>query len=147
IAQIAAAAAPSVASFLLTSKPDAASIIAQQRRCGVNTIQICDRLPTHSYKELQEALPGITVVQVIHVTGQNSIAEAAALAPYVDGLLLDSGNPRLPVKELGGTGRTHDWNISKTIRELVDIPVFLAGGLNPDNVTEAIRHVGPFAID
>jgi phosphoribosylanthranilate isomerase len=147
IAQIAATLPPSVSSFLLTSKQDAASIIAQQRRCRVNTIQICDRLPTDSYKELQEAMPGIAIVQVIHVTGQESIDEAAALAPYVDGLLLDSGNLALPVKELGGTGRTHDWNISKTIRELVDIPIFLAGGLNPDNVAQAIQQVGSFAID
>jgi phosphoribosylanthranilate isomerase len=73
-------------------------------------------------------------------------AEMAA-APHVEALLLDSGNPTLPVKELGGTGRTHDWSISRQILEAVGIPVFLAGGLNPANVTAAIRHVGPFGID
>jgi phosphoribosylanthranilate isomerase len=65
----------------------------------------------------------------------------------VDAILLDSGNPSLPVKELGGTGRTHDWRISRTIRELVSVPVFLAGGLRPTNIVDAIEAVGPFAVD
>lgn len=147
IAQIAAVVPPAVASFLLTSQQDTASIIAQQRRLGVNTIQICDRLQSGGYEDLHEAMPGIAIVQVIHVTGEESIEEAVSVAPYVDGILLDSGNPSLPVKELGGTGRTHDWNISRRIRELVDVPIFLAGGLNANNVSEAIRQVGPFAVD
>jgi len=147
IAEIAAIVPPGVSSFLLTSKQDAASIIAQQRRCGVNTIQLCDRLVSGSYQDLRRAMPGISIVQVIHVTGEESIEEALSVAPYVDGILLDSGDPFSPVKELGGTGRTHDWSISKRIRELLDIPVFLAGGLNPDNVAEAIRRVGPFGVD
>jgi phosphoribosylanthranilate isomerase len=147
IAQIVATVPPSVSSFLLTSKQDTASIIAQQRRTGVNTIQICDRLQSGRYEDLREAMPGIAIVQVIHVTGQESIEEAVSVAPHVDGLLLDSGNQSLAVKELGGTGRTHDWSLSRRIRELVDVPIFLAGGLNADNVAEAVRQVGPFGID
>ena len=70
-----------------------------------------------------------------------------AIAPHVDGILLDSGNQSLTIKELGGTGRIHDWEISRAIREAVDVPVLLAGGLNADNVVEAIRLVRPFAVD
>ena len=147
IAEIAAVVPPGVASFLLTSQQDPAAIIAQQRGCGVNTLQLCDCLSLESYRALREALPGIALVQVIHVTGTDSIAEAVEVAPYVDGLLLDSGNPALPIKELGGTGRTHNWNISAKIRELVGIPLFLAGGLNADNIADAIAQVGPFGID
>lgn len=147
IAQIAAVIPPSVSSFLLTSKQDAASIVAQQRRCGVNTIQICDRLQSGSYKDLRDAMPGIAIVQVIHITGKESVEEAVSVAPYVDGILLDSGDQSLPVKELGGTGRTHDWSISTRIRELMDVPIFLAGGLDPDNVADAIKRVGPFGVD
>jgi phosphoribosylanthranilate isomerase len=106
IAQIAATIPPGVASFLLTSQEDAASIIEQQRRCKTNTIQICDRIPVNDYKKLRGALPGISLVQVIHVTGEESIEEAITVAPYVNGILLDSGNQSLPVKEWGGTGRT-----------------------------------------
>ena len=147
IAPIAAIVPPAVSSFLLTSKQDTESIIAQQRRCGVDTLQLCDRLDSGSYRDLREALPGITLVQVVHITGPKSIDEAISIARYVDGVLLDSGNQSLPVKVLGGTGRVHDWQISRAIREAVDIPVFLAGGLNPNNVGEAIRQVGPFGLD
>jgi phosphoribosylanthranilate isomerase len=147
IAQVAAMVPPTVSSVLLTSKVDTLGIIAQQRRLGVNTIQICDRLLFGTYDDLRQALPGISIIQSIHVTGEESIKEAVAIAPHVHGLLLDSGNQALATKELSGTGRIHDWVISRRIRELVDIPIFLAGGLNCDNVIAAIRQVGPFGVD
>lgn len=147
IAEIAATVPPGISSFLLTCKEDAAAIIDQQRRLRVNTIQICDRLPHGSHRELREALPGVSLVQVIHVTGPEAVDEAMAVAPYVDAVLLDSGNQSLAIKELGGTGRTHDWRLSREIREAIDVPLFLAGGLNPSNVAAAIREVQPFGID
>ena len=147
IAVIAAEIPPPVASFLLTSKRDAPSIIAQQKRCGVNTLQMCDAVHDGCYEELRANLPGISLVQVIHITGPDSIEEASSASAHVDALLLDSGNQKLAVKELGGTGRTHDWRISRAICEAVAIPVFLAGGLNPENVCDAIRGVGPFGLD
>ena len=147
IAEIAAIVPPGVSSFLLTCLQDAPSIIGQQRRLRVNTIQICDRLTSGSYQEIHDALPGIKLVQVIHVTGPESVDEAIAVAPHVDAILLDSGNQSLAIKELGGTGRTHDWSLSRTIREAIEVPLFLAGGLNPMNVAAAIREVQPFGID
>jgi len=147
IAEIAATVPPAVATFLLTSKQDAASIIAQQRRCGVNTIQICDRLEEGSYQDLRDAMPGISLVQVIHVAGEESIEEAVSVAPHVNAILLDSGNQSLAVKELGGTGRAHNWAVSARLRERVGVPVFLAGGLRPENVREAIDQVKPFGVD
>jgi len=121
--------------------------VAQQHRCRTNTIQICDRLTHGSYEELRHALPGISIVQVVHVAGPESVDEAIALAPDVDAILLDSGNPSLATKELGGTGRTHNWTISRKIREQIPIPLFLAGGLTASNVRQAIAEVGPFALD
>jgi phosphoribosylanthranilate isomerase len=147
IAEIAAMVPPGVASFLLTCKQDVSSIIDQQRRLRVNTIQICDRLVEGSYDDLRKALPGVSLVQVIHVTGPESVEEAHAVAPNVDAILLDSGNQSLKVKELGGTGRTHDWSLSRMIRETINVPLFLAGGLKAENVAEAIRRVQPFGID
>ena len=147
IAEIAAPVPPGVASFLLTCKQDVASIIDQQRRTRVNTIQICDRLVDGTYEDLRQALPGISLVQVIHVTGPEAVHEALAISSHVDAILLDSGNQSLRVKELGGTGRTHDWALSRAIRESVEVPVYLAGGLKPENVAEAIRAVGPFGVD
>lgn len=147
IAEIAARAPPGVASFLLTSRTDAAGIIAQQQRTRVNTLQLVDRPQPGVYAELRRRLPGIAIVQVIHVTSEASLAEARAVAGEVDALLLDSGNPALAVKELGGTGRVHDWQVSRAIRQAVDVPVFLAGGLHAENVAEAIARVGPFGVD
>jgi phosphoribosylanthranilate isomerase len=147
IVEIAATIPPGVSSFLLTCKQDAASIVDQQHRLGVNTIQICDRLTDGSYQDLREALPGVSLVQVVHVTGPEAVDEAIAVAPHVDAVLLDSGNQSLAVKELGGTGRTHDWSLSRKIRESIEAPLFLAGGLNPSNVAAAIREVQPFGID
>lgn len=147
IAEIAASTPPPVATFLLTSLQRAESIVAQQRRVRTTTLQLCDRLSSASHRELRQALPGIGIVQVVHVTGPESVDEALAVAAEVDAILLDSGNPSLPVKELGGTGRRHDWDLSRRIREAVPVPVFLAGGLDPGNVAEAIRQVGPFALD
>jgi phosphoribosylanthranilate isomerase len=147
IAEIAATIPPGVGSFLLTCHQDVDAIIDQQRRLRVNTIQICDRLPPRSYERLRESLPGVSLVQVIHVTGSESVAEAIAIAPEVDAILLDSGNQSLAIKELGGTGRTHDWKLSRTIREAIEVPLFLAGGLKPENVAAAILAVQPFGID
>jgi phosphoribosylanthranilate isomerase len=147
IAQIAARVPPGVATFLLTCKQDVEAIIDQQRRLRVNTIQICDRLKSGDHEQLRKALPGISLVQVIHVTGRESVAEAMAVAPFVDAILLDSGNQSLTVKELGGTGRTHDWNLSREIRESISVPLFLAGGLKGENVRAAITAVRPFGVD
>ena len=147
IAEIAARTPPAVSTFLLTSKTEVNSILDQHKRCRTNTIQLCDRLLEGTYEDLINALPGISIVQVIHVTGEESIEEAAAIAGRVHGILLDSGNQNLPVKKLGGTGRTHDWIISQKIREAINIPLFLAGGLNQDNIQTAVSTVHPFAVD
>lgn len=147
IAEIAAVIPPGVASFLLTSEQDAESIVAQQRRCRTNTLQLVDRISVSTYQELRRELPGVGLVQVVHVTGEEAITESITVSEFVDAILLDSGNQSLPVKELGGTGRTHDWTISRKIVESVNVPVYLAGGLKAENVAEAIRQVQPFGVD
>jgi len=147
IKEIAAVIPPAISSFLLTCRQNVDEIIGQQKRLGINTIQICDRLEKGSHKQLRKSLPGVSLIQVIHVTGPESVEEAVAVAPNVDAILLDSGNQTLAIKELGGTGRVHDWRLSARIREAVEIPLFLAGGLNSANVADAINHVRPFGVD
>ncbi|MFO0755380.1 MAG: phosphoribosylanthranilate isomerase [Byssovorax sp.] len=147
IAEIASTVPPPVATFLLTSRRDADGIVQQHTICRTSTIQLVDAVEPSALKELRRRLPGVKLVQVIHVMGEQSIEEARAVAGLVDALLLDSGNPTLQVKELGGTGRVHDWEISRQIRERVDRPVFLAGGIGASNVGEAIRAVQPFGLD
>jgi phosphoribosylanthranilate isomerase len=147
IRAIARAVPPPIATFLLTCHQRVADIVAQQQRCGTNTVQLCDRLVEGSYAELRAAMPGVAVVQVIHVNGRESVQQAVNVAPHVDALLLDSGNQRLATKELGGTGRTHDWQLSTEIRRAVRVPIFLAGGLRAENVRDAIGQVEPWGVD
>jgi phosphoribosylanthranilate isomerase len=147
IARIAAAMPPDVATFLLTSRTDAAAIAEHHRSVGTTTIQIVDAVPAGTYRRLRSLAPGVNLVQVLHVEGNQTIEDAVRIAPEVDALLLDSGRPGAPVKELGGTGRTHDWAVSRTIRDTVSCPVYLAGGLHAGNVAEAIETVAPFGVD
>lgn len=147
IEEIAAAAPPNISTFLLTSRTDPITVIDQVRRTCVNTVQLCDRMPAGAHAELRAALPGVSVVQVIHVADEGSIVEARDCQDQIDALLLDSGNQRLAMKELGGTGRIHDWTVSRRIVGEVQVPVFLAGGLRTENVAEAIRTVRPYGVD
>ena len=147
IRQIAKTVPPPVATFLLTSETSVKEIIEHHKRTNTSTIQIVDSLSSGTYYQLKEALPGIKIVQVIHVLNEKSVDEAITISEMVDALLLDSGNPRLKIKKLGGTGRIHNWKLSRQIRDKSKCPVFLAGGLNPDNVRQAIDEVDPFAVD
>ena len=147
IAAIAAAVPPEVDTFLLTALQDAAAIIDQHRRCGTRVLQLVDDVAAAELVRLRAALPAVKLVQVIHVTGIEALAQAQAVAPLVDALLLDSGNPSLAIKQLGGTGRTHDWALSRRIRDSVAVPVWLAGGLGAHNVAAAIAAVQPHGVD
>jgi len=147
IFQIAKTVPPPVGTFLLTSETSAAEIIKHHQRTQTNTIQLVDALSAGTYHDLRDAIPGIKLVQVIHVIDEHSVDDAIRISEYVDAILLDSGNPNLLVKELGGTGRTHNWKLSRTIRDNIKVPVFLAGGLKPENIRQAIEEVQPFGID
>ena len=147
IAAHVAKTSPSIRTFLLTAQTDAATIIAQHQRCRTTTLQLVDHVPHVVLRELRRALPTVELVQVIHVTGDASLVEAMDVAPLVDAILLDSGNQSLAVKELGGTGRTHDWSVSRRICDAVDKPVFLAGGLNAANLRDAVAAVQPHGLD
>lgn len=147
IYEIAQTVPPPIGTFLLTSETDSAEIIEHHKLVQTNTIQIVDKLIFGTYREIYNALPNVKIVQVIHVLDEKSIDEACELAEMVDAILLDSGNPNLAVKELGGTGRTHNWDLSRKIVEICGKPVFLAGGLRAENVRQAIETVQPFGLD
>ena len=147
INQIAKTVPPPIATFLLTSETKPHDIISHYKRVNTTTIQIVDELEKREYEILRNELPNVKLVQVIHVIDDNSVKDAIEISKHVDAILLDSGNPNLSVKELGGTGRTHNWELSKEIRKSIPIPLFLAGGLNKDNVRQVIEIVHPFGLD
>ena len=138
---------PGVAAVLLTAATEPREIVRQQRAARVGAVQLVDRLTPNARRALRDALPGVRILQVVHVTGPASVEEAAGAAEASDAVLLDSGRPDAPVRELGGTGRVHDWALSARIREASAVPVFLAGGLRPDNVSAAVRTVRPYGVD
>ncbi len=147
IKEIAGVVPPPTATFLLTSETSGEGILNHYRRTQTNTIQIVDKPEEDAHEYLKKKLPHVKRVQVIHVTDESSVDKALCYAEKVDALLLDSGNPNLKVKELGGTGRTHNWDISRKIVDQSSIPVFLAGGLNAENVKQALDIVQPFGLD
>jgi phosphoribosylanthranilate isomerase len=138
---------PAISTFMLTSETTADDIIEHHKRTLTNTIQIVDELKEGTYERIRQALPAIKIVQVIHVINEKSVDEAIRISNLVDALLLDSGNPNLEIKELGGTGRVHNWTLSRKIVEQSNVPVFLAGGLTAKNVRQAIEEVQPFGLD
>ena len=133
--------------FLLTSETEVSKIIEHHSKVKTSTIQIVDVITQGTHLQLKEALPDVKIVQVLHILDENSIEEAKRMSNYVDAILLDSGNPNLATKELGGTGKIHNWEISKKIVQEVNVPVILAGGLNPNNVVEAMQKVNPYGLD
>lgn len=147
IRDIARSIPPGVTSFLLTSETTPEGIIRHHGLTHTHTIQLVDDIADESYGLLRKSMPSIRLVQVIHVRSMASIDEALRKAEHVDALLLDSGNPDLPVRELGGTGRIHDWDVSASIVAQSKVPVYLAGGLHAGNIKDAIERVQPFGID
>lgn len=144
---------PHVQSFLLTARQSAQAITQQHQVCQTTALQLVDAVPVAALRQLRTRLPGVRLVQVVHVVDAGSLAQALHVAPWVDMLLLDSGNPGLAVKELGGTGRTHNWGLSQQIVQAVGaahaqrVPVLLAGGLNASNARAALAQVQPQGLD
>lgn len=147
INQIVKTVPPPISTFLLTSETKPQDIIRHYKRVYTTTIQIVGELEKREYEIIRKDLPNVKLVQVIHVIDDNSVKEAIEISKFVDAILLDSGNPNLSIKELGGTGRIHNWDLSREIRNSIPIPLFLAGGLNKDNIRKAIETVQPFGID
>jgi len=136
-----------VDTFLLTSLTNPEEIVEQQKFCKTKTIQLCNPLEIDSLKKLREISDNVKIVGVVHVLGEDSIRRANEMSKYVDAILLDTGNPCENPKKLGGTGRTHNWDISKEICKQISNPIYLAGGLNYVNVSSAIEKVRPYGVD
>ncbi len=147
IRTIAAATPPPVATFLLTSRERGRDIVDHARFCATNTVQVVSHIDPAEYESIVRALPEVRRVQVIHVEDESALDLIEAYAPHVHAFLLDSGRPSAAVAELGGTGRAHDWSISREFVARAAKPVFLAGGLRPENAAEAIATVQPYGLD
>lgn len=144
---IALSVPPGVGTFLLTSETTVHGIVDHWRRARTSTIQIVDYIEEVSYGIIRSQIPWVKLVQVVRVEDESAVSLAGRLSEYVDALLLDSGHQGAPTKILGGTGKTHDWGISREVVTNSLVPVFLAGGITPVNVRSAVEQVHPYGID
>ncbi|GMV05773.1 MAG: N-(5'-phosphoribosyl)anthranilate isomerase [Gemmatimonadota bacterium] len=147
IAEIAARVPAGATPVLLTSRTDPEAIVSHVRATGARAVQIVRTVSAEVRRAVRQALPGVPILQVVHVEGKGSLDEALEASEGSDYLLLDSGRPSAAVPELGGTGRVHDWSVSARIVAETPVPVFLAGGLGPRNVARAVAEVAPFGVD
>jgi len=130
---------PVFVTYLKKSKP----IIEIAKEINPSIIQLHNDISLEEIGKIRSKLPKIKLTKTISVVDEKSIDEAKKYEKYVDYLLLDT-----KVKgRKGGTGKVHNWDISRKIVKSVNKKVFLAGGLNPDNVEEAIKKVKPYAVD
>lgn len=148
-----AAAPPGVTPILLTQETEIQGLMRHVRATHATVVQLVRHVDPRLHADIREVLPWVKIVQVVHVEGEAAIELARGYALTADALLLDSGNPSPvhihdgAVETLGGTGRVHDWRLSRQIVSLVEKPVYLAGGVTQANVADAIAAVRPFGID
>ena len=134
---------PFVSSVLVSHGLCADEILSIHNKVSTTTIQLQNNISKDNILIIRKSLPYIKLIKAIHVTGEESIKEAISYKDIVDAILLDTKTSN----RIGGTGITHDWNISKKIVSILNKPVILAGGLNPTNITDAVTTVKPFAVD
>jgi phosphoribosylanthranilate isomerase len=135
---------PFVSTTLVTHRADPAEVGELLSRARAQVVQLHGPYPPAQIPTLRDAFPGVKIVKAVHVDGEGSIAAAVTAARYADAVLLDTKT----ATRIGGTGITHDWSLSRRIRDtLAPAPVILAGGLTPANVTVAIDTVQPYAVD
>lgn len=112
----------------------------------VHLARAADGMAPGEVAALRERLAPVEVMVTVPVRGADAVAIAERFAPVSDWLLLDTAHPATGT--VGATGLTHDWELSRAVVAAVpDTPVFLAGGLGPANVAEAIRRVRPAGVD
>lgn len=142
--EIAGTVPPWVRPVLLTASDTAEAIAADAAAAGVDTVQVVRHIAPAESRAL--ARTGLGVLQVIHVEGPEAVGLIPDYAGHVDAFLLDSGRPSTG-GALGGTGEVHDWRVSRAFVALSPVPVFLAGGLGPENAARAVAEVRPFGLD
>lgn len=135
---------PFVASVIVTTALDSKELIRIARATGANTLQLQGEVSADTIRAVKAVFPYFKVYAVVHVFGTDAI-EAAKKIEGADAIILDSADKTSGAR--GGTGKTHDWNVSRAVVESVSLPVILAGGLTPENVAEAIHVVRPYAVD
>lgn len=130
---------------LVTHLTDAKKIIDLTKFIGNNIIQLHSDISEEEVEKIAKELKDVKLVRLIHISKDGKICTDYKNMKYGDFYLLDSFNSQ--TNQVGGTGIIHDWNKSKELIEVLNKPTFLAGGLDPDNVYDAIKIVKPYGVD
>ena len=130
---------------LVTHLTNADEIIELTKFIGNNVIQLHSDIEEIELEKIKKEFPNVKLVRLIYVSAEGKICTDYKKIKYADYYLLDSFN--LKTNQVGGTGLTHDWNKSGELIRILDKPTFLAGGLNPENVADAIKRANPYGVD
>jgi phosphoribosylanthranilate isomerase len=144
--ELAAAAPPFISKVLVTHLLSSDEILGLAEAVGVDTLQVHGEISTDTMRQIWCRRDALRIIRTVHVNGDHAIATAREAARSCHAVLLDTRTP----SRLGGTGLTHDWNISRRIVETLrqsSCPVILAGGLDQTNVAAAIHAVRPYGVD
>lgn len=130
---------------LVTHLTNAEDIIGLTNFIGNNVIQLHSDIEEIEVEKIKKELQNVKLARLIPVSVDGEICTNYKKIKYADYYLLDSFN--LKTNQVGGTGLTHDWNKSRELIKILDKPTFLAGGLNPNNVADAIKQANPYGVD
>ncbi len=130
---------------LVTHLTNADEIIELTKYIGNNVIQLHSDIDESEVEKIVKTLPEIKLVRLIHISNDGKICTNYKNMKYANFYLLDSFN--LETNQVGGTGLTLNWNKSRKLIQILDKPTFLAGGLNPNNVEQAIKSAQPYGVD
>lgn len=134
-----------VLTTLITHLEKAEEIIPIARYIDVDYIQLHSHLPESEVKLIRDALPNKKLLRLIHIGSDGTLLNDINTIKYVDFYFTDSIN--LKTNQVGGTGLTHNLDTDKMLVDTLDKPVFIAGGLNPDNVSDAVKYCKPYGVD
>lgn len=140
VATVRAAGHRALATGVFVDAPPA-EIAAVARTAGLDAVQLHGDEPPAACARLRDLLPNTLIIKAFR---PRSVADVGAFEGYAevcDARLVDAYDPRLA----GGTGRRADWALALAARRYG--PLVLAGGLDPENVREALAAVAPWAID
>ena len=131
-----------VDSFLVTHLTNIEDILALSNYINSTGIQISEDIDINELKKIRK-LTKKKIIKTVVVKDESSFDKLKQVEPYCDFILLDTRFKGYT----GGTGLTSDWDLSRKMVEIAKKPVYLAGGLTPDNVLEAIKKVRPQGVD
>lgn len=136
---------PLVSSVLVTHINNSEEISHMIKTIGVTTVQLHSDIDIQGIEKIKFNCPNVKIIKLVHVIDEKSMQQVDFFANSSDAILLDTINN--VTDQVGGTGKTHNWEIDRKIVEHTNAKIIIAGGLNPNNIKEAIHKIKPYGVD